>query len=45
MSTGLLDLDHQIYDIILQLLALTPTIATKQLIKEKNHEYISSRRL
>ena len=30
MSTGLLDLDHQIYDIILQLLALTLTIATKQ---------------
>jgi uncharacterized membrane protein len=35
MSTGLLDLDHRIYDIILQLLALTLTIATKQLIKEK----------
>ena len=35
MSTGLLDLDHLIYDIILQLLALTLTIATKLLIKEK----------
>jgi len=36
MSTGILALDHQIYDIILQLLALPFTIATKQLIKEKS---------